>query len=120
VRKWKWLAAVIGLAVLVAVGVVVVWPPLLTLERADRIKRNMTRAEVVAVLGQPDRAETFRWPNGTPGVEVWRGEAGDFKVEFSAPGRVVGSGWWETRPRNQSILARAVAWAERLWRKWFP
>jgi hypothetical protein len=54
-RRRKLLVVLAGLAVVVAVGTVVLWPrpDRVTRENYDRIRTGMGRAEVEAILGQP-------------------------------------------------------------------
>ena len=54
-RRRKLLVALAGLAVVVAAGMVMVWPrpERITRENFDRIREGMSRAEVEAILGPP-------------------------------------------------------------------
>jgi hypothetical protein len=61
VKRWKLLVALAGLAVVVAAGVVVLWPSRdrITQANFDRILEGMTRAEVEAILGPPGDYRTI-------------------------------------------------------------
>jgi outer membrane protein assembly factor BamE (lipoprotein component of BamABCDE complex) len=61
-RMRKLLVALAGLAVVVAAGVVALWPQPLraTWENYDSIREGMTRAEVVAILGPPETTPAAR------------------------------------------------------------
>jgi hypothetical protein len=82
-RRRKLLVALAGLAVVVAVGVVVLWPreDRVTRENRDRLKKGTTKAEVETILGPPGDYRTGRgeedWGEGTsrripdPGGVPW-------------------------------------------------
>jgi hypothetical protein len=62
-RRRKLLVVLAGLAVVVAAGVVVLWPrppSRITRENFERIKEGMSRAEVEAILGPPGDYRTGR------------------------------------------------------------
>jgi hypothetical protein len=66
-RRWTLLVALAGLAVVVAAGVVVLWPRADRVTRAnyERIQIGMTRADVEAILGPPG---DYRTGHGEAGV----------------------------------------------------
>jgi hypothetical protein len=80
-RRRKLLVALAGLAVVVAVGVVVLWPPedRITEANLERIKEGMTQAEVEAILGPPGDYRTGHGETGIP-VLVQR-QHGDYGLE---------------------------------------
>jgi len=71
-RRRTLLVALAGLAVVVAVGVVVLWPRAdrITRENFERIREGMSRAEVEAILGPPGDYRTGHGETGFDGSEV--------------------------------------------------
>jgi hypothetical protein len=70
-RRRKLLVALVGLAVVVAAGVVLLWPQpeqvsRVTSENSDRILKGMNRAEVVAILGPPGDYRTVQTVDPNP------------------------------------------------------
>jgi hypothetical protein len=80
-RRPKLLVVLAVLAVIVAAGVVVLWPQTepnrITSENCDRIKEGMSRAEVEAILGPPGDYRTSL--GETMLVDgAWRGDWADY------------------------------------------
>jgi hypothetical protein len=76
-RRRKLLAAVVGLAVLVAVGVFALWPQAgrVTRENYQRIRIGMTLAEVETILGPPGDYRSGRGETdygGDDGPAYWQ------------------------------------------------
>jgi hypothetical protein len=132
-RRRKLLAAV-GLAVVVAAGMVVLWPRAnqpdrVTEENYDRIQHGMTRTEVEAILGSPGDYTTgptlVRYPDGRSArhsyvSDRWVTDSLVVYVSFDDSDRV----WHSfTLPnlRHERGLLDSLLWrAKRLWRRWFP
>jgi hypothetical protein len=107
-RRRKLIAAVVGLAVLVAVGAFVLWPRTdrITEENFDLLRVGMSKPEVYAVLGPPglyltrdadygdggDKAlgQAPR-AGGQKGVEKWVGDQVALWVQFDTEGHVGGA-----------------------------
>jgi hypothetical protein len=148
-RRRTLLVVLAGLAVVVAVGVVVLWPTQpnrITQENCDRIKKGMSRAEVETILGPPGDHATA--PLGDPdpsGVFLsswrpynrslvdrvydlfveheiiqWRGDAGIIAVEFTHSGHVVWAGIWPVKRAEQTPIGNLLWRLKRQWRRWFP
>jgi hypothetical protein len=78
-RRRTLFVALAGLAVVLAVGVVVLWPSQpnrITQENCDRIKEGMSRAEVEAILGPPGdyRTGPGETGHGSTGNMFWTPE----------------------------------------------
>jgi hypothetical protein len=139
-RRRTLLVALAGLAVLLSVGAVLVWPPADRITEANflRIKEGMTRAEVEAILGPVGDYSTgplvfdgHRQSLYVPishnvfGDELqeeflWRGDCLEIIVHFNSSGRV-----WRTHPRvvarvKQTAFENLVWRAKRQWHRWFP
>jgi hypothetical protein len=138
-RRWKLLAALAGLAVLVAVGAVALRPrpQRITRESFNRIEKGMTRAEVEAILGPwrrqswdcrtgPTRqdlaAETFADPEVQAGgcQLVWASETVWIALRFDTSWRVDRRRKWPSVREDQGALDNLRWRAERQWREWFP
>jgi hypothetical protein len=136
-----------GLAVVVAAGVVVLWPRpepdrvtwayFVTLENCRRCGRGMTCKEVEAILGPPgdystgptsDPISPFRqvrtfddgmpWPQLTP--TEWKGDKAIVVVFFDATGNAIESQFAAVYKRDQHPLDNLLWRAKRQWRRWFP
>jgi len=142
-RRWKLLVALAGLAVLVAAGVVALWPrpERITRENFDRIKVGMSRAEVYAILGPPGdyssgpvefdgRQEFLRGIDldanepvdcGNPALARWWSDTGSAWVEFDPSDRARPREFTRHLGRLEQSSLDALLWrAKRQWRKWFP
>jgi hypothetical protein len=143
-RRRKLLVAV-GLAVLVAVGVFVLWPRpnRITRENFDRIKEGLNSTEVEAILGPPgdyttgplqhvpwhglsifsgepppidDYVLSSRWYDGDEVVQ-WRSDNAIFYVYFGSSGRVHTKCLSYVGRIDQSPLDNLLWRAKRLWRR---
>jgi hypothetical protein len=138
-RRRKLLVALAGLAVAVAVGVVVLWsrPQRFTRENCGRVKQGMTRAEVETILGRPGdyRTGPVDYDGGfvpiktTPltmpyasddDIARWTGDSAYMAVTFDSAGRV--EAWYliPTSKAAQSPLGDLLWRAKRQWHGWFP
>jgi hypothetical protein len=138
-RKWRLLAALAGLAVLVAVGAVVLRPrpERITRENFDRIQKGMSRAGVEAIPG-PWRRQSWDYRTGPtlqdltaeafadPDAEVggyqlaWASDTVWIAIQFDTSWRVVGRSKRPSVRMDQGALDNLLWRAERLWREWFP
>jgi hypothetical protein len=141
-RRRRLLVGLAGLAVVVAAGVVVLWP--YRTFQGDwptycKIETGMTRVEVEAVFGvppgdyrtkenylslSPPPTDTmFRtrvWPPPGSVAEEWEGDAGKSLVAFDPAGRVVATWYMAYMPREQTRLEAIVWRVNRQWHRWFP
>lgn len=103
------LALGIGLAVLIALGMVprfILPRPGVTAANCARIRPGMRQADVAAILGGPPRpAAVFR---AGYGPLVWLGEEGVVAVDFDRDGLVVGAQFndWNRPPLLQRLRRR--------------
>ena len=133
-----------GLAVVVAAGMVVLWPrsepaSRITVESFRRIRKGMTRAEVEAILGMPqavsEGSKALASRGNYPGGSEWkiaqssRHKASEngcdwyedyygIRVTFSASLRATSGEWFPPAP--QDFIERLRCQAERQWHRWFP
>jgi hypothetical protein len=134
-RRRKVLVALAGLAVVVAVGVVVMWPrrreP--TGENFERIRQGMTRAEVEAIVGPPGnfttgplywhrtlKVDEESWPTRADRNWCWIPDDGTGYVDFDSEGLVKCSGFEGTLRQEQSFSENLLWRAKRQWHRWFP
>jgi hypothetical protein len=137
-RRPTLLVALAGLAVVVAVGVVVLWPRQnrITQENFDRIREGMSLAEVEAILGPPGDYRT----GPTAYEEVGPTEEYDpTRMEWWTDTLLIDIDFDETGPLERGGTQRAAkAWvdpctrvpqgpldnllwrAKRQWHRWFP
>jgi hypothetical protein len=136
-RRQKLLVALAGLAVVVAVGAIVLWPrPGVTRRNYNRIMDGMSRAEVEDILGDPSGASYTRpvstgngrkevpWPetvtwrsdSETEGIQSWASDVALVRVHFDASGRATGKDFGRPYPYKFSFLD----WAWDQWHRWFP
>jgi hypothetical protein len=127
----KLLVALAGLAVVLAAGVVVLWPramppSLVTKENCARVQLGMSRAEVEVILGPAgDYSTDPRWASdwpapGRPDSARWLSDRGAIYVCFDASGRVTKANYWDNLALPPSPLRDALAPARRLWHPWSP
>ena len=123
-----------ALAVVVAVGVVVLWPrpERITQENYDRIRVGMSRAEVYAVLGPPgDYSTGDAKASDLPGppmltedlrqaisLEEWFGDRAAIGVYFDGAGNVASARCWLLKPIDHGPLGNLL-WRLKHWRRWF-
>jgi hypothetical protein len=127
------LIAVVGLALVVAVGVLFVPGP----RPDDRITRenywriyeanDITRAEVEAILGPPGDYTTKRTRADGPleddvhsAVAEWRGDHFAICVAFRSSGRMLFVQLYPNVTEDDGPLETILWRAKRLWRRWFP
>jgi hypothetical protein len=142
VRRRTLFVALVGLAVMIASGAVVLWPRTivagLTQENFDRIEVGMTRPEVEALLGKPwcqdgGGVSTGLLGNIAPahpdwGVFSWddprsprpEDRGSTVSVSFDVFGRV-SSKYSEKFIVKEPFSIHGLLWrAKRQWRSWFP
>jgi hypothetical protein len=132
-RKCKLLVVLAGLAVVVAVGVVVLWPRAdrVTRENFDCIRKGMTPQEVEGLLGPPGDYSTgptttsdasifqmfdFR---DTSHISFWETDTASVRIYFAASG-VTYAEYQPLARREQGPLDNLLWRAKRLWHRWFP
>jgi hypothetical protein len=136
-RKLGWVLA--GLAVVVAVGAVVLWPrpDRITLEHFEQVAEGMTLAEVEAILGPPGDYRSIRHTEVPPSTPVelictfgqarvifksksWHTDGGHASVAFDASGRAAFGFYAPQRvvPEDRT-WPRVVRRAKELWHRWF-
>jgi hypothetical protein len=148
VRMLRWVAALAGLAVVVAAGAVVLWPRegRITQENYDRISEGMSCAEVEAILGPPGDYRTGLGETGFAEPKVWSPDRDIAPRPVSnwstAPGQSppwaswmsdsfviwigiddsgsVGDKLGYPRRTTQGPLDNLLWRAKRQWRCWFP
>jgi hypothetical protein len=141
-RRRTLLVALAGLAVVVAAGAVVFWPPIdpasrITQENFERIRPGMTMAEVTAMLGPPGDYKTPNSPvvfhtgeapgfgsmmtsvDGPKRVEIWDSDTGLVSIEVDSSD-TVRWGTFDPHFANGSLFSTALGWAKRQWHRWFP
>jgi hypothetical protein len=136
-RRRKLLVALAGLAVVVAVGVVGLWPQpqsdRVTREYYNRIHAGMALGEVVATLGPPGDyttgptefrgvqaiEDTSRW---TSPDKKWEGDQGVIFVALDrGAAQRIRRAWFRGWTKiEQSPLDNLLWRAKRQWRRWFP
>jgi hypothetical protein len=147
-RRRTLLVVLSGLAVVVAAGVVVLWPgpDQITLENYHEIRMGMSLAEVEAILGpvgdyrtapatfpEPssdpelparyqDREQQFRITSedGPDGQErIWVSDDGEIWV-LIRDGGVRSKNFIHKQKSQQSALENLLWRVKRQWRRWFP
>jgi hypothetical protein len=145
-RRRTLLVALVGLAVVVAAVVVLLWPRAGRVTRAnrDRIRIGMSRADVEAILGPPGDYATVLFCEGSGSAvdprEVYAEAARSFSpvnardrdqacwcgndcvifIAFDVDGRVLGQSSMQPRIWDQSLLDNLLWRVKRQWRRWFP
>jgi hypothetical protein len=139
-RRRTLLVVLAGLAVVVAVGVILLWPRAdrVTRENYDRIHEGMSRAEVEAILGPP--GDYRNGPTNTwfatwvaPDAPVaWQGDRGSIFVyrkggdpffadtEPDDPDSVSSASFVQVQRVRQGPLEDLLWRAKRQWHRWFP
>jgi hypothetical protein len=146
-RRRKLLCAMVTLAVLVAVGVVALWPQpeRITRENFNCVQTGMSRADVEAILGPPgdyrtmlteepleetlrsvrkhptpeEIAEVFALLQSDVKHEIWMGDRGDIRVSIGPRG-IIESQFTATEKVEQSVRDNFLWRIKRQWRKWSP
>jgi hypothetical protein len=148
-RRRTLLVALAALAVVVAAGVVVLWPRAnrVTRENFDRLRLGMTRGEVVAVLGpagdyaatdtKPDlpsesgqvlAAPLQPMPVSTTSVyyypmaplKRWIGDRSEIDIEFDEAGTVKSALYMPVRTIDHGPIGNLLWRLKRQWHRWFP
>jgi len=147
VRRRMLLVALVGLAVVVAAGAVVLWPSQpnrITRENCDSIRAGMTRAEVEAILGAPSdyRTGLGEWEyGGTWRVDPIVDPPNLFCYWKEMPSHLTWGTWLSDsygvgiaiddsehvmlkiggqRRKRQHPLANLLWRLKRQWHRWFP
>jgi hypothetical protein len=126
-RRRTLLVVLAGLAVVVAAGVVMLWPrpikPGLTQDNFDRIRVGMTRPEVEAILG-PWFAHSARgdWKwNLDAGTYYWLSDDwNDASVYIDDHGRVTEKSSNDFLVEPHGPLNNLLWRLKRQWHRWFP
>jgi hypothetical protein len=131
-RRRTLLVVLAGLAVVVAAGVVMLWPRApsrITRENHSVIQHGMSRREVESILGPPGDYTTgptstnFVYPrltpDHTPWVE-WKADRASVKVCFSDSGTVRYTAYASLCRQDQGVLANSLWRVKRQWHRWFP
>ena len=139
-RKWKLLVALAGLAVVVAAGVVVLWPrssSRITRENFEQIKEGMSRTEVEGILGPAGdystgptqrfmsvediiaqaRLDTFSLHSGEL---TWSSDMVMVRVEFDSRGVATAKNIAALVKLKQTFAENLLWRAKRQWHRWFP
>jgi hypothetical protein len=140
-RRWKLLVTLVGLAVIVAAGVVVLWPrpSRITRENFGRLKPGMTRADVEAILGPAGDYQTGETEidrsirpiiNYSPRVLEssaedtlfweWRSDTTVLLLGFDTEGRLAGGRQIPTKRITDNPFVNLWWQAKCQWWKWFP
>jgi hypothetical protein len=147
-RRRTLFVALAGLAVVVAAGVVVLWPQpssRITRENFERIKEGMSREEVEAILGPPCdfstgplvRVRANRPPNpfsvenfdpitvigsgdNREELLVWKIDRQLISINFGPSGRVEDLWMHDVARVNQTAFENLLWRLKRQWRRWFP
>ena len=112
-RKPWWIATgvLVVLAVLLAIGIPAFLPPTpgVTYANYSRVEKGMTRAEVEALLGKPDKVEALLGkPDMVAAPTRWSWDSADADhlwINFDENGRVEHSAWNAT-PEDRTALDR--------------
>jgi hypothetical protein len=123
-RRRTLLVALVGPAVVLAAGVVVLWPrqqtDRVTLYSFKLVRHGMNRSEVEKILGAPGDYRTgpasAELRTAAPAAKylIWRSDAGVFVLDFDASGHVVEQMHVPTQRQELSPFD------SRQWRRWFP
>jgi hypothetical protein len=138
-RRRTLLVALAGLAVVVAAGVVVLWPrpaSRITRENFDRICEGMSGPEVAAILGPPgdyrtaptqfEVEESYRAfdegeaNSGYARCDKWTDDTACIEVEYGRLGSTASALFCVRRRDAQGPLENLVWRASRQWRRCFP
>jgi len=133
-RRRTLLVVLAGLAVVVAAGVVVLWPrpERITRENFERIKEGMSQAEVEEILGPPGdyTTEPTDWENYSDlrgllatdeTMSTWVFDEPVMIVVFDKKsGRVIGKLMNKNDRQNTGALYTLLWRAKRQWHRWFP
>jgi hypothetical protein len=137
VRRRTLLVVLAGLAVVVAAGVVVLWPrppSRITRENYDRIRAGMTRAEIETILGPPGdyttaptegvrvASRTFSAPGSESAYlqSCWLSDSAQAVVWFEYSGRANRGYYAPMRIKDETLWARFHWRLKRQWHRWFP
>jgi hypothetical protein len=125
-RRRKLLLVLVGVAVVVAAEVVVLWPRLerITRENFARLHSGMSRAEVQAILGTSGEYSTgpieyTYFCMGEP-PDVWESDQGVILVFYGAPPVACDIRWIVPKRKEVGPLGRLLWRAKRQWHCWFP
>jgi hypothetical protein len=144
-RRRKLLVALAGMAVVVAAGIVVLWPGApsrITHENFAILKNGMSQKEVETILGPPGDYTMSPLGNmgdvelredesgeqlqllgeNDPGIKVhhWVADTGIIEVCFDREGRSFSERYAPIDRSRQSFLEILLWRAKRQWHRWFP
>jgi hypothetical protein len=133
-RRRRLLVALAGLAVVIAAGVVVLWPHThrTVTENYVRIEQGMTRTQVETILGppgdyrtgpaEPETVPVYFSAEGAKVVvpDVWKCDDTLVYVAYDLAGCVMDKTSFANKRRTQSPFDNFLWRAKRLWHRWFP
>jgi hypothetical protein len=135
-RRRTLFVALAGLAVVVAAGVVVLWPRASRITRSqfDHIQELMTFDEAVAILGQPGDFRTgptqragrkLQLTVGHPTLDAgvtqrWSSDEAIYSLQFGANGNLDYGVLIQVQRVSQSPFENLLWRAQRQWHRWFP
>jgi hypothetical protein len=130
-----------GLAVVVALGAVVLWPrpeSRITVENFRRIREGMTLAEAIAILGPPGDYRTLETASPpilsdadayahlgdrtyeSVDLQYWENDTADVLVGLDKSGRIVSGSVYPCQTVDHGTLGNLLWRAKRQCHRWFP
>jgi hypothetical protein len=112
-RRRTLLVALAGLSVVVAVGVVVLfpWRYRVSQQNMNLIGQGMSWADVTAIFGPPDAVVDGKTSVASQDVHqayIWEGDDGMITISFGAGVRVSRLRWDDYPPEERGILAAII------------
>jgi hypothetical protein len=141
-RRLRW--RLVGLAVVIAAGMVVLWLQItsprpvssIRLAAFQLLKPGMTLAQVTAIIGPPGDYRTMKTeddlPSGPEGyffgrqegtfgpIEGWQSDNARIIVSFHETGRVQSGEFFPQRPSTESNWSKVFWQVNHQWHRWYP